>query len=317
MQIVYLIRAHRGPRQVARLVGALRHDGVSFHIHIDRKVDEAPFRQAIEAAGHADDVAFAARRFTLNWGGFSLVEATLSCMREILESGTPDRICSMSGQDYPLISNSAIADFLARHPDTEFISYGAMPPAFWPAGYMSRIERYHFYDWSPLVWPANTNGTLSRRSPYRLRLVRKLANAVLPKRRFPEGFTPHGGSAWWCLTGPTARRLLEMSDAHPELARFFRYSEHAEEMYFQTILLSSGMDPRRIRGEYTKPELGDYLWFVEWRGKASPRILRADDLDILLGSDRMFARKFDMDTDSRILDLIDAARPARVLRTAA
>jgi hypothetical protein len=56
---------------------------------------------------------------------------------------------------------------------------------------------------------------------------------------------------------------------------------------------------------------------VDWRGKSSPRILRADDLDTLLGSNRMFARKFDMDTDSRILDLIDAARPARVLRTAA
>ncbi len=317
MQLVYLIRAHRGPQQVARLVDALRHDGVRFHIHIDRKIDEQAFRSALEALGRTDDITFARRRFGLNWGGFSLAEATLSCLREILAAGVPDRICSMSGQDYPLISNAAIADFFARQPSTEFISYCRMPPTFWPAAYMSRIERYHFYDWTPLVWPDNTNGKLSRRPPLRLRVVRKLATRLLPRRRFPKGFTPYGGSAWWCLTGATAKRLLEQSDAHPELARYCRYTEHAEEMYFQTLLLSTDIDPSRIRGEYREAELGDYLWFVEWRGKSSPRILRADDLDTLLGSNRMFARKFDMDTDSRIFDLIDQARPAHSLRIAA
>lgn len=314
MRIVYLIRAHRGPRQVARLVDALRHDGARFLIHIDAKVAEAPFRQALEERGSTSDVTFAARRFTMNWGGFSLVDATLSGMREILARDTPDRIFSMSGQDYPLISNAAIADYMARHADIEFISYGAMPPAFWPPGYMSRIERYHFYDWLPLVWPDNTSGALSRRPPYRLRLARKLANRLLPRRAFPSGFKPYGGSAWWCLTGATARRLLELSDAHPGLARFYRYTEHAEEMYFQTLLLNSDMDAARVRGEYLESELGDYLWFVDWRGKSSPRILREGDLDVLLGSNRMFARKFDADTDSRILDLLDEARPGHSLR---
>ncbi len=314
MRIVYLIRAHRGPRQVARLVDALRHDGARFLIHIDGKVAEAPFRHALEERGPASDVTFARRRFTLNWGGFSLVDATLSCMREILDGDTPDRIFSMSGQDYPLISNAAIADYMSRHPDVEFISYGAMPPAFWKGGLMSRIERYHFYDCVPLVWPANTNGAVSRRLPFRLRLVRKLANWLLPRRTFPNGFKPYGGSAWWCLTGATARRLLQMSDAHPELGRFYRYSEHAEEMYFQTLLLNSDLDPARIRGEYLESELGDYLRFVDWRQKASPRILREGDLDLLLASNRMFARKFDADTDTRILDLIDEIRPGHSLR---
>ncbi len=314
MDIVYLIRAHRGPQQVARMVDALRQPGARFFIHIDRKVDEVPFRRALEARGPTDDIRFAQRRVVMNWGGFSLVEATLSCMREILADGTPDRICSMSGQDYPLISNAAIADYLARQPDTEFISYGAMPPAFWPPEYMSRIERYHFFDWAPLVWPDNTNGAVSRRAPYRLRLVRKLASRLLPKRPFPAGFSPYGGSAWWCLTGATTRRLLEMSDAHHELSRFYRYTEHPEEMYFQTLLLNSGIDPARFRGEYRESELGDYLWFVDWRRKASPRTLRESDLDLLLASNRMFARKFDAEIDSRILDLIDEARPAHSIR---
>jgi hypothetical protein len=289
---------------VARLVDALRHDGVRFLIHVDAKVDEAPFRQALAERG--PDVAFAARRFRMNWGGFSLAAATLSCMREILRTGTPARICSMSGQDYPLISNAAIADYLARHPGTEFISYGAMPPSFWPPDYVSRIERYHFYDWMP-------GRTGSRRLPVRQRVAKKLAHLLLPRRAFPAGLTPYAGSAWWCLTGATARRLVEMADAHPELARFYRYSEHPEEMYFQTLLLNSDVDPARIRGEYRQSTLGDYLWFTDWQGQPSPRILREADLDLLLASGRMFARKFDADTDSRILDLIDEARPGHRL----
>jgi hypothetical protein len=292
-------------------VDALRHDGVRFHIHIDAKVDEAPFRRALEERGPTGDVVFAARRFRMNWGGFSLAAAPLSCMREILATGTPDRICSMSGQDYPLISNAAIAEYMARHAGTEFISYGAMPPSFWPLEYMARIERHHFYDWEALTWPGNRTG--SRRAPYRLRLVRKVAHWLLPRRSFPAGFTPYAGSAWSCLTGATARRLVEMADAHPELARFYRYSEHADEMYFQTLLLNSGMDPARIRGEYGENALGDYLWFVDWQGQPSPRILREQDLDLLLASGRMFARKFDAETDSRILDLIDEARPGHSL----
>lgn len=314
MRIVYLIRAHRGPRQVARLVDALRCEGARFFVHIDRKVDEAPFRQALAERGPTGDITFADSRFALNWGGVSLAAATQSCLRDILAADMPDRIVCMSGQDYPLISNAAIADYLARHAGTEFISYGAMPPAFWPPAYMSRIERYYFYDCMPLVWPDNTNGKLARRPPYRFRVARKLANLLLPKRRFPAGFRPYGGSAWWCLTGATARRLLELADAHPELLRFYRFSEHGEEMYFQTLLLNSGIDPARIRGEYRERELGDYLWFVDWRGKSSPRILRDGDLGVLLASNRMFARKFDEATDARILDQIDEARKAHTLR---
>ncbi len=312
MKIAYLIRAHRAPAQVARLVGALRREGAQFFVHIDAKVDEGPFRAALAAP----DVRFIARRTRMNWGGYSMVRATLQCLRELLaayDEGAPDRVVNMSGQDYPLISNAAIAEYFARHADIEFISYGAMPPAFWGPVQMQRIERYQFYDCEALVWPSNTNGALSRRLPWRLRMAHKLAHWLLPRRSLPAGVTPYGGSAWWCLTGATARRLLALADENPALARFYRYTLHPEEMYFQTLLMNSGMDPARVRGEYLEKALGDYLWFVDWRG-ASPRILRADDLDLLLRANRMFARKFDAGLDSRVLDLIDAARLSHTLR---
>ncbi|MGE0668768.1 MAG: beta-1,6-N-acetylglucosaminyltransferase [Sphingomonadales bacterium] len=311
MKIVYLIRAHRGPAQVARLIAALRHDGARFFIHVDRKVDEAPFRQAAQAP----DVSFAANRITANWGGFSLVRATLSGLREILAEaagGEPDRICLLSGQDYPLISAEGIADYFARHSDIEFISYAALPAPFWDSKAMRRINRYYFYDWLPLVWPANRSRRITQRMTLRLRLFTKLAQILLPKPSLPAGYAPYGGSAWWCLTGRTARLALELSDANPRLQRFFSHTQHAEEMYFQTLLLNADVDVSRFRGEWRRRELGSYLWFEEWK-KSSPRTLVANDLETLMASDKMFARKFDLDVDSRILDLLDEVRPGRRL----
>ncbi|MEN3974681.1 beta-1,6-N-acetylglucosaminyltransferase [Emcibacter sp. SYSU 3D8] len=311
MTLVYLIRAHRAPHQLARLVGALRGEGVRFFIHIDRKVDEAPFRRALAAP----DVRFVANRVVANWGGYSLVRATLAGLREIFadpSGAAPDRICLLSGQDYPLISSEGIAAYFRRHADTEFISYARMPTPFWAPIEMRRIERYNFYDWIPLVWPANKSRRITRHMTFRLRLFTKLVHVLLPKPAFPAGYIPYGGSAWWCLTGQTARRLLELTDANPALARFYERTIHAEEMYFQTLLVNSGADPARIRGEWRENTLGSYLWFEIWK-KSSPRTLLETDLDALLASNRMFARKFDIDVDSRILDLLDEARTGRTL----
>ena len=310
MKIVYLIRAHRGPAQLARLIGALRHEGVRFFVHIDRKVDEAPFREALSAP----DVTFVANRIVANWGGYSLVRATLSGLRQIFADtkDEPDRICLLSGQDYPLISNAGIVDYFERHADTEFISYARMPTPFWEPIVMRRIERYNFYDWQPLVWPANKSRRITQRMTLRLRLFTKLVHILLPRPVFPGGYQPYGGSAWWCLTGPMARRLLELTERNPRLGRFFNYVLHAEEMYFQTLLLNSDVDPGRLRGEWPFDTLGNYLWFEAWE-RYSPRTLVAADIDTLIASNKMFARKFDLDRDGRIFDLLDEARVSRIL----
>jgi hypothetical protein len=76
-----------------------------------------------------------------------------------------------------------------------------------------------------------------------------------------------------------------------------------DESFFQTILINSRLADRIVN---------DDLRYIDWsEGRASPRILTSDDLDSLLASGDLFARKFDARVDERVLDMLDASIEAR------
>ena len=52
--------------------------------------------------------------------------------------------------------------------------------------------------------------------------------------------------------------------------------------------------------------VNDNLRLMKWApGNTSPNLLKIDDLDLIMNSGSFFARKFDVDLDSMILDRID------------
>ena len=55
--------------------------------------------------------------------------------------------------------------------------------------------------------------------------------------------------------------------------------------------------------------INDNLRHIAWKNvnSGSPAILRAQDLPELLGSSKLFARKFDIIVDASVLDMIDRA----------
>ncbi|MEO8713267.1 MAG: hypothetical protein ABI405_14140, partial [Parafilimonas sp.] len=76
---------------------------------------------------------------------------------------------------------------------------------------------------------------------------------------------------------------------------YFKYCWGADEFIFSTILYNSSF----------KNKIADNFIYVDWSaGKANPKILTADDYDALKDSSKLFARKFDMETDSVILNML-------------
>ena len=54
-----------------------------------------------------------------------------------------------------------------------------------------------------------------------------------------------------------------------------------------------------------KDKIADNLIYVDWSsGKAHPKILTVDDYEAMKSSSKLFARKFDMETDSVILKML-------------
>jgi hypothetical protein len=116
------------------------------------------------------------------------------------------------------------------------------------------------------------------------------------RRSFPDGLEPWGGSAWCVLSDEAVRTVLAFRDERPDAWRFFRNVKTPDEIFLQTVLMSSELRDRVAN---------ESVHHIEWPGGSHPRTFERGDLDRLAASDKLFARKFDIARDEEILDVID------------
>lgn len=277
MRIDYLIRAHTAPEQLARLVQRLDEGDARFYVHVNKLTDDETFEAMKQALGGRDNVVWLPR-VACYWGGFSLLEATLVGIEGILASGDlPDYAILLSGQDYPLRPPREIEAFLDARRGRNFLHHFRLPAEWWAGegGGLNRV-RYPYFE--------------------RIRYKTRLLRLPIP-RRFPAGVEPYGGMALWALTGETLADVMRFVAERPDVLRFFRRTKMPDELFFQTIMLSTPL---------ADSVENEFLHYMDWSdGSAHPAILRAADLPKLRSSAKLFARKFDASVDTEILDLLD------------
>jgi len=264
---------------VERLVQALDHPDIDCYVHVDAKSAIGPFvhlenRERTFLINH---------RTKVYWGQYSLVQATLNAIREVLHRGKYDYVNVLSAQDFPLRPAADFHAFLEANQGQEFITcLTADDKVDWWADAARHVGRYNFHNW-------NIPGK------YRLE---QLANKLLPPRKFPiKGYVIAGWSNWFTITAASAGYLLDFLDMHPEVVRFFKYVWGADEFIFSTVIYNS---------PYTA-HVRENLLYLDWtEGKANPKVLTVADLDVLIHSEKWFARKFDADIDSAVLDRLEA-----------
>jgi hypothetical protein len=284
--VAFLILTHRGPEQLARLVGRLLAPGTSVHVHIDRKTSAAVHAAMVRALP-ADERVHLLERLPTPWASWTYVEATLRGIETIIGApAPPEHVVLLSGQDYPLRPAREIAAFLAQYRGWTFSASWPMPaPHYDRDGGMYRIRHWH--------------------RPVRGRRLR-----VPIARRYPSGIRPFGGSAWMILDRETASAALRFTRERPDVVRFHRHVWAVDEHYLQTAIHNS---PR------ANAVIDEHLWHLEWPpGGSHPRTFTESDFDRLADAARhssdaggrarakLFARKFDAERDARVLDRIDA-----------
>jgi hypothetical protein len=279
MKIAHLILAHKAPAQLGRLLRALAHPQARCFVHLDRKVDYQAFAELAQLPG----VQFLRTRIDVRWGGYSLTQASLESMREVLQ-GTEqfDVFNVLSGEDYPIKPLGAIQAYFEQHAGHSFAEYDAPGSAWWQAN-GSRVTQYHFTEHS---FPGRY-------------AVEKLLARVLPSRQPPLPLYGGNMGGWYALSREAATYLLHYLDTHPELPRFARYSWGSDEFVVQSVLLNSPL---------ASTVVNDNLRYIDWSGGgSSPKVLTSVDLPALLASPRLFARKFDATRDAAVLDALDRA----------
>jgi core-2/I-Branching enzyme len=277
MRICYLVLLHHKFDQALRLVRRLAGPDTGFVFHIDSAADRTrvvAFRAALQSVS---PVLYAPSVRSI-WGGYPLALAIVRCVQVAAgQTERFDRYVLLSGQDYPIAGQTQIAEFFAQHPYGEFIEAfpldvtDADAPGWSP---YYRFRRYH-------LW-------LGKRQ------------FVLPvfRKRLPPLPLFHG-SSWWALTRAAVQHLAEQFESHGRLRRYLRTSFLVDEAYIPTLVMASPLASRVT---------GDNVTYAEWTPTSGPhpKTLRLDDLQPLLTSAKLFARKFDAAVDESIMNELDA-----------
>lgn len=256
MKIAYLVLAHHQPALLQRLIGALHAQGSHFFVHIDLRVPTGGF------AGQCDPrtTTFVEDRIRVNHGGFTQVRAMLKLLELASSVSDFDYFVFLSGQDYPIKNNNYIQKYFTQHCGTNFINFY---PLIAGADLSQNIRRYYFTD-------ALSALPSSIRKP--IKAVLSLVNAVLPDRPFFDSMIPYRGSTSWCLTGETAKTILDFAKSNQDYLTYFRRAFCSDEIFFQTIVLNSTCAPscrfyeRDVLAprEFMKNENKAYLHYIDW-----------------------------------------------------
>jgi hypothetical protein len=289
LKSAYIILAHNNPQQLERLINKLDNGLNDLFIHIDKKTSKTPFKKI----KHSSNVFFIEHRVKIYWGGWSMVEATLQCLRVVCNTHNYNYIHLLSGNDYPIVSIDAIDNFFGHADGKQFIKFERITettPAEWKDS-IERIQYYFFNDWKERNFRDPNMGRI-------VRVVIRRLNRIFVRRSFPNMLIPYGGSQWWSLTGDCAKFILDYCSKYPSIIRFFKYVHCPDEIFFQTILLNS---------KYKNKVVNNNLRYIDWGEEhASPKLLQVSDYENIINSDSLFARKFNIEKDSTILDRLDA-----------
>jgi len=279
MNVAFLILMHKNPEQTIRLIERLDGPASSFIVHVDRRASREVY-QSIEAWASKRNRVVLAKRSSCRWGGFGIVAASVECVRAALRIDPAfDYAMLLSGQDYPIKPLHAIFEFLSARRGKQFIE--TFP--------LDRDNR----------WSAATGAyqAMNRIAWYHLAFRGRRLHVPI-RRRLPVGLKPHGGSQWWCLTRDCLADLDDFLNRNPRVLRYFKNVFIPDECFFQTLVSNS-----RFGGDV----IADDLHYADWTrpNPWPPRILDDSDFDFILSSGKLFARKFDVARDPKILDKLD------------
>ena len=96
------------------------------------------------------------------------------------------------------------------------------------------------------------------------------------------------GSNWFSITHDTACYVL---NKYNNYKKYFRHTLCPDEIFLQTILINSP-DISRI--------IDENLRYIDWN-RGNPYILKQEDYNMLMDSNKLFARKFDINVDRNII----------------
>lgn len=292
MKIAYLILAHNNFCHLRKLVDSLNDCDVSFFIHFDKKVIELP------TFDNYPNVNIINKRVFVNWGGFSIVEATLELLQESYSNSDFDRYVLLSGTDYPVKAKSEIKEYFLKNKKINFINVTKMPSKD------KNLDRIYYF----FIEGGYRNNTLNGKI---IKIINKVIRIIRLKRKYPIGYDKYilyAGSQWWAFERDFVKYLMKFIKENSSFIDFYKNTFIPDEMFFQTIIMNSPFNN----------SINNSLTYSDWSMGEPPypsiishkhlEIIKQDELETAYGKTTvLFARKFS-DKSENIIEKIDEIR---------
>ncbi|MDO4189717.1 MAG: beta-1,6-N-acetylglucosaminyltransferase [Lachnospiraceae bacterium] len=280
------IMEHNQFNILEKLMRQLDHADNDIFIHVDKKAkdfDQHYFEQICVKSS----VTFIPR-MRVYWGHSSIVECELRLLEAALkEEKSYSYYHLLSGVDLQIKSNEVIHDFFDKHPDRQFLALRNTYSG------IRGMSLYYLFGWLRAYnrYLAKGLETISLAVQTKILKVNRLKNV---------NYGICKSQQWFSITQEFARYVVEQ---RPFIEDFVRFTSCSDEMFLGTVLVNSPFKDQLFL-EYDRT--GNHVRLID-RDRAegaSPHTWLMEDWEIIEKSPYFWARKFDMNKDSEIIEKI-------------
>lgn len=300
MKVVYFIQSHKNPEQICRLVKVIKKSSANSLVLLshDFSCCELDLTNLQQFSG----IELITRKKSARRGDNSVLEIYLDAINWLHEHNYDfDWLICLSGQDYPIQPIPQIEAFLAQTEYDGFINYWDILGEESPWGKEAGRKRFFAQYISLPLWSKWWLRKISRIEPlipwlkvqWRFALIGLGAKSV----PFNDNFKCYGGWYWNTLSRKCIDFLRNYLEEHPELLKFYQRTLAPEESLIATVLVNSNRFNLK----------NDCLRYLDFPSQlfGYAQSLTIDDYPEIVNSNSHFARKFESESDNKILDLLD------------
>lgn len=263
----YLIIAHTDYRQLLQLVKQLDDVRNDIYIHIDRKASFDGEKIQTSKAG----LYILPQRLDARWGDFSLAEVEYLLFETAFNQGNYSYYHLLSGMDLPIKSQDYIHSYCEQHAGMEFIGFARQASS----------QELHWRSQHYFLFAKDLNSNSLWKRGIRAAFV-YLQDLVHYRR---SKWEVKKGAQWCSVTCDFVRYLLVH---RKEVYKAFHHTYCPDELFIQTLCWNS---PFKERLSADLDEFEGCKRYIPWKDGQLLSIT-IDDVELMLQSDKWFARKF-------------------------
>lgn len=291
MKIAFLIMVHNAPDLLNNFINQiLVYKDADIFIHVDEKGKEM-----IPQIKKHDRIHVLPKHINGSWGNYTQIQMIHMLLKASYQYGEYDYYSLHTGVDMFIRPINEFVDYLCKTQKYGYYNCSKLPAKNW--GHGGGLERI------ALKYPKIFRKRYNPSHPFRyMRAMYQMLYqyGILKGKKLPEKYTFYGGDEWFTVSKECVNSYFDFINNNQEYDELFYESLVGDEIYFLSVF--------EMTRAGKEADVKNCLTYIDWKqrgqknGSGSPNNMSMDFLDEIEKSGMFFARKFNADFDSKIIE---------------